>query len=78
MQLDARAMRAIDHFRQCDERGFSESAERELMLFVQAPVHQTRQQPFDKKAVLTRAVRLPIKLPAESETSENWSENTKG
>ena len=39
MQLDARAMRPVQHFRQRDQRGLLETAQRQLVLLVQAPVH---------------------------------------
>jgi len=38
VQLDARPVRPVNHFRQADQRGFFETAQRQLVLFVQGPV----------------------------------------
>jgi hypothetical protein len=38
VQLDARPVRPVNHFRRADQRGFLETDQRQPVLFVQGPV----------------------------------------
>ena len=55
MQLDARPVGAVEQFRERDQQGSFETSQRELMLLVQAPIHELGDLAFDEQAAAREA-----------------------